>query len=294
MNFKSIELEDKNILESYFFNNNLINHSAYNFSNMFIYKDIIKYKHTIYNNYLLIYSELENIFYLPLREDGVLIDFSEFIRISEILKSKFKGFSYLLVPEVFINDNLKKIEQFFKIKADENYFDYVYLANNLANLSGKKFHSKRNLISQFERIYPAYKYDFVHHNDLEACFRLAELWCKYKNCEDIGFTHETYALKVALGNFKELNFSGIKIEYDNNLIAFSIYTPLNNSTAIVNFEKYNPEFKGSSQLINKLTALTLNKSYTYINREQDLGIEGLRKAKKSYNPDIMNKVYRFS
>jgi len=293
MEFKNLELKDKDIFEGYFFKNK-IDHSAYNFTNMYIYKDIIKYKYAIYNSCLLIYSELENIFYLPLKADGVLIDFIEFIKISEILKSKFKEFSYLLIPEIFINANLKKIEQFFKIKEDENYFDYVYLANNLANLSGKKFHSKRNLISQFERLYPAYRFDIINKSDFDACFKLAELWCDYKNCEDIGFTHETYALKVALSNFKDLNFNGIKLVHEGNIIAFSIFTPLNKKAVIINFEKYNPEFKGSSQVINKITAIYLKDKFEYINREQDLGIEGLRKAKKSYNPDIINKVYSLS
>lgn len=295
MIFKKVELKDRQKLETYFLKNNALNYSAYNFSNIFIYRDIIKYEYAEFGDTLLIYSRQENIFYLPLQIDGKLISFEKFVYINSLLLKHFKDYRYLLVPELFIKNNFDDLSKSFKFKTNEEYFDYVYLSENLANLSGRKYHKKRNLIAQFETLYPNYSFNEISSDDFDDCFRLAKIWCKYKNCEDIGFTHENFAFKEAIMYFRELNFEGIKLVYNSQIIAFSIFTKLNESTYINNFEKYHPDFKGSSQMINKLTASYLLDKAKYINREQDLGIEGLRKAKKSYLPEeSIGKVYEIS
>jgi hypothetical protein len=91
--------------------------------------------------------------------------------------------------------------------------------------------------------------------------------------------------------FTELGLQGVKISRGDDMVAFSIFSPLNANMVDVHFEKFDPEVKGSSQVINWETAKFLSGKYKYINREQDLGIEGLRRAKQSYDPEYIVSAY---
>lgn len=291
---KKVELADKTVIESFFNKNELIKYSAFNFSNIFIYREILNYQWCVFEDLLIIYSATENVFYLPIYKEQKLVEIDKFFRIDKILKEKYPNSRYLLVPEVFVKTYLKNLEHVLKIREEEKYFDYIYKTEALAELPGKGLHNKRNLIAQFERLYPSYTSSLLNEGDFDECFKLAELWCKIKSCEDIGFTHETSALKECFLNFKKLNFGGVKLILDNKIIAFCVFIRHRDDTFLVNFEKYNPDIKGASQMINKLTAIELLKSCSYLNREQDLGIEGLRKAKRSYLPSHMGKVFSLS
>lgn len=291
LDFKKVELGDKKVLDSFFLTNELIDYSAYNFLNIFIYRNILNYEWCIFEDLLLVYSKRENVFYLPIYKERKLLEYDKFLKITEVLKAQYPNSSYLLVPEVFINANKEKLEKNFKVKEDEKYFDYVYSTSDLANLNGKDYHNKRNLISQFDRLFSNYTYEKLSESDYDECFKLAKIWCEYKTCEDFGFTHETSALKECFLNFNNLNFGGEKLIVDGKIGAFSVYSQHRADTFLVSFEKYHPLIKGASQVINKITALELSNKCVFLNREQDLGIEGLRKAKKSYMPEHMGKVF---
>jgi hypothetical protein len=177
------------------------------------------------------------------------------------------------------------------VKIDLANGDYIYSTQKLVDLQGNKLHKKRNLVNQFLALYPDYACLPLQASDLDDCLVLSEKWRRMRTCLELDFTHETSALKKALGNFSELELQGLKISHGGALFAFSIFSRLSSNMADVHFEKFDPLVKGASQVINWETAKFLAEKYKYINREQDLGIEGLRQAKKSYEPEYIVSAY---
>jgi hypothetical protein len=121
---------------------------------------------------------------------------------------------------------------------------------------------------------------------------MQEDWCRIKDCaEDPGLLSEDYAIYKALTHFEELGYKGGAIQIDSRIQAFSLGEPLNPNTAVIHVEKANPYIKGLYSAINQLFCSNAWSGMEYINREQDLGIEGLRKAKESYHPHHMVNKY---
>lgn len=171
---------------------------------------------------------------------------------------------------------------------DRNSFDYVYLRENLVNLPGKKFHSKRNHISTFSRKYD-WHYEALSDENIEKFRDCADKW--YQSRENTISTLETErkGLVLLFDYYKELNIQGGGIVVDNNIVAFSVGSEINPDMFDVCIEKALPEYAEAYAVINREFAKNLN--YTYINREDDMGIEGLRKAKLSYHPAFFIKKY---
>lgn len=198
----------------------------------------------------------------------------EFKKVSEDQIQYFHGFT----PE----------EQ---IVVDGDNFDYVYLSKDLIHLHGKKLDGKRNHINKFKKLYE-YQYVSFSEENLEDCYRIMEEWCEEKNCK---IRAELYNEKLAtlelLNNFHVLDCKGALIKVDGVFQAFTIGEMLNKDTAVIHLEKANIHINGLYPFVNQQFCQHEWQEATYINREQDLGIEGLRKAKLSYNPYKMIKKY---
>jgi len=195
---------------------------------------------------------------------------------------------------VWISINfIKKNSDFctnFEIKKERNRFNYLYRASDLSNLSGGDYEKKRNLIAQAEKLY-----DLVSEPMDEKCHPHCP-----KILENVGrpaklslsLENELKALNKALFYYKPLKLKGKVISDDGQPIAFSIYQELNKKTAEIIFEKADKHYKGLYQLINRETAKTiLEEGYELINRQEDLGLEGLRQAKLSYHPVELTPCY---
>jgi hypothetical protein len=156
--------------------------------------------------------------------------------------------------------------------------------NKLNELKGKKLHKKRNLISQFKNSYPDYKVHLFKKGYKKEALGLArELMDRH--CKPSKTLDQEYgAMQSAMDHFDALDLEGIAIFVNNKLVAFTIFSRLNHSTYDIQFEKADMNFKGASQMINHETAKSLKNKCQYLNREQDLGIKGLRQAKISYDP----------
>jgi len=182
----------------------------------------------------------------------------------------------------------------YTVKPDRNSWDYVYLTTDLANLPGDKYHSKRNFISRcLQNNNCEYKtIDLAVVND---CLKLQTEWCNLRKCDaSSGLEAENKAVKTIFDNYQQLSVTGAAIYVNDKLEAFTIAEPLNNETAVIHFEKANPEITGLYQLINQWFCRNALTPFAYINREQDLGIPGLRNAKQSYHPHHMVEKYIIS
>ena len=181
----------------------------------------------------------------------------------------------------------------FCYSSDAGDSDYIYLRRELASLSGKAFHKKKNHFSKFVRTYPDYKYYEIGACNIYDAQKVADAWYyEHLHDEDASQLAEYKAIKEALENFEELGLIGGIIYVNDSPCAMTIASKINENTVDVHFEKAVGEYalNGGYAAINKLFSEKLD-GVTWLNREEDIGIEGLRKAKLSYRPKIMLKKY---
>ena len=181
----------------------------------------------------------------------------------------------------------------FCYSSDAGDSDYIYLRSELASLSGKAFHKKKNHFSKFVRTYPDYKYYEIGACNIYDAQKVADAWYyEHLQDDDASQLAEYKAIKEALENFEELGLLGGIIYVNDSPCAMTIASKINENTVDVHFEKAVGEYalNGGYAAINKLFSEKLD-GVTWLNREEDIGIEGLRKAKLSYRPKIMLKKY---
>jgi hypothetical protein len=175
----------------------------------------------------------------------------------------------------------------FTFTANRDYADYIYLRTDLAHLTGKKYQSKRNHINRFKKMY-RYEYVSLSPEHIRECLRLQTEWCKTNHCEEQeGMLNEGRATIYALTHFEKLGLAGGLLRVDGKIVAFTFGMPITRDTFGVHVEKADTAFDGAYAAINYEFANHIPEQYTYVNREEDLGIEGLRKAKLSYQPAII-------
>ncbi|WP_456325744.1 DUF2156 domain-containing protein [Desulfonauticus submarinus] len=180
-----------------------------------------------------------------------------------------------------------------RIIPQREHWDYVYLVKELIELSGNRFHKKKNLLNQFFKKYN-YVYKELQPKDSEEVLTLQTEWCLWKECADSkALEAENKAIFRVLSSWEQLkNLFGGAIWINNQMVAYTIAEPLDHETLVIHFEKGCPKVKGIYQAINYLFLKNSADNFKFVNREQDLGDIGLRKAKKSYNPYGYVKKYK--
>lgn len=180
----------------------------------------------------------------------------------------------------------------FTFTEDRDYADYIYLRSDLATLKGKKFQAKRNHINRFRNTYPNYEYTPITPDRIQECMELEAEWCKVNHCDQQeGTGNERRALIYALHHFEALGLMGGILHVDGKIVAFAFGMPINQETFGVHVEKADTNIDGAYAMINYEFANHIPEQFIYINREEDLGIEGLRKAKLSYQPATILDKY---
>jgi hypothetical protein len=178
----------------------------------------------------------------------------------------------------------------FKVEEDPGNFDYIYLRQELAELKGKKFDGKRNRIRKFESTF-VHEYHPLTRADVPGCFRLLEDWFEEKRNGDLYMRAERVAIIQALASFERLGLTGGVVKVGGRVEAFTMGGRLTADMAVIPIEIANPGLVGLAQWINREFICRECGDYAFINREQDMGIEGLRKAKLSYQPARLVKKY---
>lgn len=173
----------------------------------------------------------------------------------------------------------------FTITADRDNSDYVYLVRDLTELRGRNYAKKRSHVKQCLESYNCL-FERISAQNLHECRDLLHRWCLSRQCDlDPGLCGEATALQTTLDLFGTFNLLGGAIRVDGQIQALSIGERLNQTTAVCHFEKAMPGLNGLNQLINQWFAAECLAGFEFVNREQDLGIPGLRQAKESYHPD---------
>ncbi|MFP4084583.1 MAG: DUF2156 domain-containing protein [Desulfonatronovibrio sp.] len=179
-----------------------------------------------------------------------------------------------------------------KIHPDRDHWDYLYSVPELIELKGNRFHRKKNLYNQFIKNYD-YTYVELGRKDIEEVLALQTEWCLWKECEDSpALEAENKAIVRVLSRWEDLQgLFGGGIMVGSEMVAYTVAEALSDSTVVIHFEKGCPGYKGVYQAINKLFLENSASGYELVNREQDLGDPGLKKAKESYNPVSYLKKY---
>ena len=176
----------------------------------------------------------------------------------------------------------------FTYEENRNAFDYLYHIDTLADLAGKKYQAKRNHINRFVENYPGWFTVEVTPENLDVCREILEKWCATH--DDAG---DKRAMEKAFANYEALEFEGIILYADENTpVGFSMGNRVNADTFDVNFEKSFADVQGAYPLVNREFARYIRAKHpeiVYLNREDDMGLEGLRKAKESYHPVFLEK-----
>ncbi|MBN2224755.1 MAG: DUF2156 domain-containing protein [Deltaproteobacteria bacterium] len=180
----------------------------------------------------------------------------------------------------------------FSVQETREHFDYVYATKDLIDLAGRKYHAKRNYINRFRAEYE-FSYESLNETHIAACLALAGEWCRVRKCcDDLGLLGEYKAVREALTHYSDLSLLGGVITIDGKIRAFTLAEALNAETAVVHVEKADPDIRGLYAMINREFCAHALSGFDWVNREQDLADEGLRKAKESYYPERLEEKYR--
>lgn len=267
--------------------------SGYTLASLLSWKIIFQYEWAMFQEKMLIISgriPQENVRYI-LQPIGIFTKENQEILLSEIKKLDYPITIYG-VDERFIERH-PEFTLHFEIINDLGFANYIYKTEDLALLHGRNYAKKRNLISQAENAYQ-WSANPIKNDCLSKCIELLEQICLDDHIEeDESLMNERLVLDYTLRNFTELNQMGLVIRIDDKPVAFSIFEELNPDTAVIHFEKANRSYKGLYQLINRETSrILLESGYKFINREEDINLLGLRKAKQSYYPIELRPAYQ--
>jgi len=263
--------------------------SEYTFTNLFMWRHTYRTKVARLQNTLCLLSDHEEApFFFPVIGEGDMIEC--YRTLLQWLEAGGRGSRICRIPET-VATQVDWESGGMRAEPDRDQSDYVYLTQNLIRLEGRRYHRKRNHIKQFREKY-SFEYIPLTPDWIPECLRLEREWCNVRNCEGVpGLANESTAIKEFLAHFGELKVLGGAILIEGRVEAFTFGESLNPQTVVIHIEKANPLFDGLYPIINQAFLANHWPGYEYVNREQDLGQEGLRKAKESYFPDHMVDKY---
>lgn len=306
--FKEIELSDKEWVDQ------LLSYSDYratefNFSVLFIWKEVFCTRIGRYKDFLIVRfcpqksSDKHSARYLFPAGKG---DYKEVIDVmmadAESIQAKFNLVS-VFQEQKEILDSIYPGR--FSYQPNRNSYDYVYMAENLITLKGKKYQSKRNFVSRFKGN-PNWSYEPITPQNASECLEMNKEWCKLYGClQDKSKQQESCSVRCALNNFEALGLKGGILRVDSKIVAFTIGEKMNSDTFLVHIEKALTHVTGAYPAISQLFLQHQMKEpyisgeeitpemigFTYVNREDDTGDENLRKAKMQYHPAFLIEKY---
>lgn len=288
LEFKIPEITDKKWIDPILKNSGCIGADC-TFGTFYIWQKAYNIKICKYKDFLMKRLGDTEIFYsFPVGQGDIRDAFDAIIEDSRIKNIPFK---LMGITESMVKKTEELMPGIFEFQEKMDISDYIYNSTDLAFLKGKKYHSKRNHISKFERNY-MWEYETISNSNLELCEEFCDKWFEEnKTLKLDSINLEKQALKRSFEQYNPLNFLGGIIKSNNKIIAMTIGEEINQDTFLVHFEKALTEYSGAYALINKEFALRNLTKYKYINREEDMGIEGLRKAKLSYYPVVILKKF---
>lgn len=290
MEFKGLELADRVILEPLTRSSGRWQADT-NFSNLFMWRHSREISFCIQDGQLIIqtrYAGQNPFIFYPIGKGDK----------KAIIESMIAHYAHLGLPlEIHSLQASEKDELLslfgdsFEITQRRDRFDYIYNVEELIALSGRKFHKKKNHLNRFYLQYPQACFEPLNEGNLQEVREVNNQWFLESKKDDEGLHFENLGINDALCNFNTLGLQGGLLRCDGDIIAFSFGEVLDEKMALIHIEKANIAFSGAYQAINQALLKHTFSHLQYVNREEDLGIEGLRKAKLSYQPAFLLEKY---
>ena len=288
--FRKVGLGDREILESLLLSLEPCS-CEMNFLNIYTWQEAYDTHWCIWNGFPVIWFKKANLLLFPGgKNPGKMPPVALLKEVVTALHDA--GFPVLInhVPAAYLEKNPDYEEYFSAELMAEEYGEYLYSVEKLVALRGGKLAKKKNLISQFKRLYPDYEVKRYTPDQMQLCSDLAQQWsaAHERNTTELD---EEKALRRTLEESGALGADGLCLYVGGELVAFSFWTRLDSETCDEHYEKANPAFKGGAQVVNQESMIVMSERYKYVNREQDLGLEGLRHSKLSYVPEQILRNY---
>lgn len=290
LEFKSIEVSDKKWVDE-ILKKTPRPSMEYNFTTMFIWGKIYNTRLAKKDGFLFYSSGKKTpSFLFPIGEGDKVSAVGELISYAKSLEIPLRFYSLSEEQKEFLIKNFPKQ---FEFSENIDFEDYVYERESLANLKGKSLSSKRNHINRFIENNPDWKYEKINKDNIKKAIAMHNEWCDHVSCDsEEGLSDETCAVRRAFKYFDELGLKGAMISVGEKIVAFTMGDELNEETFLVHIEKAYADIQGAYPMINKQFVINECEGYRFINREDDAGDEGLRRAKLSYKPIAkIKKIY---
>lgn len=290
LSFKRAQISDKAWVDDCLCHASSMN-CEYTFGNLYIWSTAYNTEICKYKDFLIVrWGRGQDIKYsLPLGEGdftdaiNAIIDDAKTLGITPEIYGITEGYLYLL-QEAFTGK--------FTYSCDDANSDYIYSVEKMASLSGKKYHGKRNHITNFKKNNPNWKFEKIRRENIDECIALHTRWINDKDPDDEDYSFEFEAVLTAFEHYEELGFVGGLIRVDGEVIAYTLGEAQMNSKCFVShIEKAPADVQGAYPIICQEFTKNCLMDFEYVNREEDLGIEGLRRAKQSYYPEILLKKW---
>ncbi|RAX58622.1 hypothetical protein CCZ01_02215 [Helicobacter monodelphidis] len=283
MNFKPISLADKDLIEKYQKEADY-EISDISFTNLFLWSFSRSISFCEIHDTLCIqttYPQQKPFLFLPLGKGDKKAALEEIIA---FYQSQNLHFSIHSLSQQMKEELEQIMPNRFTFTYNRDRSDYVYSIQELVELKGRKFHKKKNHLNRFYEEYPNFSYRVLNISNRFELIEVWNNWFSHTQEPTQGLKNEYIGILNALENFENMNFTCGILYVNDEIIAFSLGEPLNHNSVVIHIEKANISYHGAYQAINQLFLEKQWQNYEWVNREEDLGIEGLRKAKMSYHP----------
>ncbi len=263
--------------------------SEYTFTNMFAFRSTYNFKLSILRDNLVILKDEDPLsVFCPVGHSNMAVVLDDLF---DWMKDRTGEPCLERVPESFVSAYLEDSNRFIA-KEERDHFDYVYDVKKMIELKGRNFHDKRNKVNKFRSLYE-YEYIKITPDVIDECLEFEDDWCEVKECEKYyGLEKERCAILQMLYNFDNLKIRGGAIRIGGRIEALTLGESMPSNTFVIHVEKANTDIPGLYQVINQEFLIHEAGDNLFVNREQDLGMAGLRRSKMSYNPVKFIRKFR--
>ena len=283
MIYKKFDLKSLIELKKYFTINTEM--SEYVLGNLYLWSDFYQYL-LIEDNLIIKYKNSDNEYFLYPQTKNDICD------VIKLISENKNHLEFICLNEAMITTFKSIYGNKFNYEEESSRFDYIYDVQALIKLEGKAYHQKKNMLNRFIKNYN-YEVQEINQDNAHNIKYVINQWCDLNDCSSDEYLNaERNGILNLIENWNSLKMKGIYITVENRVIAFSIGEEINPDIFLVHLEKADLNYSGAFQIINQEFLKSFCINYKYVNRECDLGIPGLRKAKESYKPVKILKKFK--
>lgn len=277
---KKLNWNSNEVMDDYYSEFKILS-SELSYTNLFLWRKKYDFHYDIIDEFLWVINVKDKDTFYFSQPIGNYDHEEKLIKSIENLKNKY-GKIIIKKTDGRLIEILKKSSIDFTSVEDRDSFDYIYDFKMIRELEGKLYHKKKNHVNQFISKYTDWEYETLTNDNIKDVLEMSDQW--FLERDAIELNEEKVGIESILKYFDNLAYSGGLLRVEGKVVAFTLGEMLNQDTLVIHIEKADTNYKGVYAMVNQQYLLHQNEDIQWVNREQDLGIEGLRKSKLSYHP----------